>query len=535
MLMDQWFKSNLDIIFFIYGLAFVGMGIAIWAQPKKGSSFKLASILWLLAGFGFIHGANEFLDMWAIIKGQNPIFDIIRSLALIISYLFLFEFSRRLFRICGQKYLEGLSRVFGWWMTLAITLVIFTLGFKSGDFWKTGTIWARYLLGFPGCIFLSISFISYYQYEKKELAALKVKKYFFWAGISFFTYGLLGGLVVPKADFFPSNLLNTDYFFSVTGVPVQGPRAVIAIIIAWSICGILRIFNWETVERLKREIGERKRAEKALQGINLDLEARVRQRAEELQNTCDELRETQFQLVQSAKMASVGQLAGGIAHEINNPLTGVLNNVQLIKLEVQINKKEFNPDAFRRMLDIVEESALRCKKITDSLLGFSRAATGRFVPVSVNDLVKRIADIVAYEMKAHNISLQIGFPDRLPQVLGEPQLLQQVIFDLVNNAKWAVEKKAPAVGGTITISASPDASGRRLLISVADNGIGIAPENLKKIFEPFFTTKPEGEGTGLGLSIVHNIIKQHNGDIGVESKPGEGTVFEISLPVLGNV
>lgn len=161
-LIYQWSQHNLDIVFFIYGLAFVAMGIAIWVQPKKGSEFKLANILWLLAGFGLIHGTNEFLDMWAIIKGRSPVLDIVRSFILIVSYLFLFEFGRQLFRICGKKYFEKVANLFGLWLTLIIGLTVFIFGSLSADFWKTGSIWARYLLGFPSGLLISFGLVSYY-------------------------------------------------------------------------------------------------------------------------------------------------------------------------------------------------------------------------------------------------------------------------------------------------------------------------------------------------------------------------------------
>lgn len=250
-LIYQWSQRNLDIVFFIYGLAFVIMGIAIWVQPKKDSAFKLANILWLLAGFGLTHGTNEFLDMWAIIKGRSPVLDIVRSFILIVSYLFLFEFGRRLIRICGQKYLEKITKLFGWRLTLVIGLAVFIFGFISTDFWKIGTIWGRYLLGFPGGLLISFGFVLCYECEKKEIGPVKVKKYFFCAGVSFLIYGILGGLVVPKADFFPSNWINTDSFLSVVHIPVQIFRTICAVIISWATVGILKIFKWEDATRLK--------------------------------------------------------------------------------------------------------------------------------------------------------------------------------------------------------------------------------------------------------------------------------------------
>jgi PAS domain S-box-containing protein len=278
----QWFQRNLDVVFFIYGLAFVIMGIAISAQPKKESEFKLSKILWILAVFGLIHGSNELLDMWAIIKGRSPVLDIVRSVILIVSYFFLFEFGRHFFCICGQKYLEKIAKLFGWLLTLIIGLAVFIFSFLSIDFWKIGTIWARYLLGFSSGLLISLSLVMYYKYKEKELEPIKAKKYFFSASWFFLAYGILSGLIVPKADFFPANVINTDSFLSVVHIPVQVFRTFCAVMITWSICGILRIFNWETVEKFRREVRERKLAKDALQKAYDDLELRIQERTKEL-------------------------------------------------------------------------------------------------------------------------------------------------------------------------------------------------------------------------------------------------------------
>ena len=135
-------------------------------------------------------------------------------------------------------------------------------------------------------------------------------------------------------------------------------------------------------------------------------------------------------------------------------------------------------------------------------------------------------------MKLQNIIIEKQLEPNLPLVSGNFQLLQQCIFDIITNARWAIRKKSDN-GGTITIKTHYDERFRKTAdISISDTGVGIAQENLGKIFEPFFTTKPVGEGTGLGLSIVYNIIKEHNGIVTVESEPGQGAVFKISLPAI---
>ncbi|MBI4974927.1 MAG: hypothetical protein HZC19_03915 [Candidatus Omnitrophica bacterium] len=249
---------------------------------------------------------------------------------------------------------------------------------------------------------------------------------------------------------------------------------------------------------------------------------------EKLKDAYNKLRETQVQLLQAAKMASIGMLAGGVAHEINNPLTGILNNVQLVKMTIEKNKP-FDLNEFKEVLGAIEESALRCKKITQSLLSFSRISKGEFKLVSLNEITLEVLDLIEHEISLENIVIKREFAADMPQVLGDPQLLKQVIFDIIINAEWAIRKKTSKEGGMIDVETAYDSQNKHVTLSISDTGIGISEENLNRIFEPFFTTKPVGEGTGLGLSIAYNIIKSHNGSIEVESQEGRGTTFKIIL------
>ncbi|MFA5157321.1 MAG: ATP-binding protein [Candidatus Omnitrophota bacterium] len=261
-------------------------------------------------------------------------------------------------------------------------------------------------------------------------------------------------------------------------------------------------------------------------------EVTERQRAEgSLKIAYEKLKQTETQLIQSAKMASIGQLAGGVAHEINNPLTGVLNNVQLIRMEAE-SRAQFSVDDFKELLSVIEESALRCKRITQSLLDFSRASARSFQPLSLNELTGKVIVLISHEMQLQNIFIRTELEPNLPLISGDPQLLQQVIFDIISNAKWAIEKKSGKGGGKIVIRTSYDHDIKQVTLSISDTGIGISKENIGKVFDPFFTTKSVGEGTGLGLSIVYSIIKEHMGNIRIESEPEKGTVFTIELPVL---
>ncbi|MBU2257967.1 MAG: hypothetical protein KJ926_02460, partial [Candidatus Omnitrophica bacterium] len=299
-----------------------------------------------------------------------------------------------------------------------------------------------------------------------------------------------------------------------------------------------------SIERLNKEIVERKKAEdklikllaeeiksREIMASMLDDNNKIR---EDLERSLNELKEVQAQLIQSSKMATVGMLAGGVAHEINNPLTGVLNNVQLIKM-IATDKKDFSFEEFKQLLDVIEESALRCTKITRSLLDFSHASKKESLLLSLNEIVEKVSILVTHELKLQNILIQQDFQPGLPAILGDPQLLQQVVFDLIFNAKWAIEKKSEKTGGAITIKTQYETGKNEVCLSISDSGIGISKENLDNIFQPFFSTKEVGQSTGLGLSIVYRIVSVHKGKITVESEVGVGTTFKISFPVISEI
>ena len=256
-LISHWFQNNLDIVFFIYGFAFIAMGISILVQPKEDSEFTIADIMWLLAAFGLSHGLNEILDMWSIIKGRNEVLDVVRWFVLISSYVFLFEFGRRLFRLSvspSSNLQVILSGLLVWWLLPLLGIFILITGFMSNDFWKIGSINTRYFLGLSGGLLIGSGFSLYYSANRKILEPLNVKKFFLLGSTAFFVYGILGGLIVPRADFFPSNWLNTDSFFSTVKIPVQVFRAICAITAASAVVGMLKIFNWESQTKLKQQL-----------------------------------------------------------------------------------------------------------------------------------------------------------------------------------------------------------------------------------------------------------------------------------------
>lgn len=231
-------------------------------------------------------------------------------------------------------------------------------------------------------------------------------------------------------------------------------------------------------------------------------------------------RELQGRMVQSEKMAAIGLLAGNIAHELNNPLTGIRSLAQVLLAEIPAG--QLRDDVME-----VEKAAGRSQKIIENLLDFSKGGSEQKQElVSMNEIVRRTLPMLKTAMREHRSELHLCEEEAKVRV--EPHLMQQVVFNLVNNACQAM--KDP---GTIAIETeiATDADGRRWsVLHVKDTGIGIPPEIIDSIFEPFFTTKEKGQGTGLGLSMSHSVIEKFGGDIGVKSRVGEGTEFTVRLP-----
>jgi two-component system NtrC family sensor kinase len=229
-------------------------------------------------------------------------------------------------------------------------------------------------------------------------------------------------------------------------------------------------------------------------------------------------------MIESEKMAAVGQLAGGVAHEINNPLGGILAFAQLMRRDAGRSAQD------EESLSLIEESALRCKRIVQSLLQFARRSRDEDRrEFDLSRCVDDAAFLFQGQLKgAPKAKLAIALASGLPQLHGNPAQLAQVVLNLLQNALYALGDN----GGVLTISSGQ--AGEELFFSVEDTGSGIAPEHLDHIFEPSFTTKPPGEGTGLGLSIAYRIVHDHGGRFEVKSELGKGSRFTVTLPIPRN-
>jgi len=231
-------------------------------------------------------------------------------------------------------------------------------------------------------------------------------------------------------------------------------------------------------------------------------------------------------LLQSQKLAAIGEVAAGIAHEINNPLAVITQETEWMEhlLAPPLPMSEQTYSAVRQGLKDVQAQVNRCADITHSLLSLARNWTPILQPVDLNTLAEDMAKLVELEARQRNVTLDRRYAPDLPEALLDPPLMRQAILNLLVNALHAVEG-----GGVISMATAPGPEGGCIL-RVADTGPGIPEQNISRIFDPFFTTKAPGKGTGLGLAITHRIIDRLGGTITAESPPGKGAVFTISLP-----
>jgi len=266
-------------------------------------------------------------------------------------------------------------------------------------------------------------------------------------------------------------------------------------------------------ERLKTAIHD-------LHAVTRGLERTVEERTRQLLAA-------QQRLIQSDRQASLGQLAASVAHEINNPIAGVLNLSHLMR---RLLRDDGVPPErlldFKRYLEQVTAETARVGRIVSDLLAFSRRSAPQTSPADLNQIVESTCSLLSHKLELLGIREELSLDAHLPQAVCDKSQVQQVVTNLVMNAAEAMAK-----GGTVRVSTSIANGGGWVALRVADTGIGIPEDRLSRIFDPFFTTKEEGKGVGLGLAVVYGIVRAHGGAIDVQSRPGEGTVFTVTLPV----
>jgi signal transduction histidine kinase len=252
---------------------------------------------------------------------------------------------------------------------------------------------------------------------------------------------------------------------------------------------------------------------------NARLHERLKTRNRELHQAMRELQEAQEQLIQKEKLASVGQLAAGVAHEINNPLSSILLYADILCQEISAQNAQQYQD-----LQMIMKEAKRCRIIVNDLLSFSRQNEVMAQPTDLNALLEEIAEEIGIHERFQGVGIQMDLDSELPLIEADPFQLRQVFCNLMNNAADAM-----LGGGTLTLRTKKGPWPELITAEVQDTGEGISEENMKRLFTPFFTTKPVGKGTGLGLAIIYGIVKMHRGQIEVQSQVGQGTTFTLTL------
>jgi signal transduction histidine kinase len=245
-------------------------------------------------------------------------------------------------------------------------------------------------------------------------------------------------------------------------------------------------------------------------GIFKDLTERLRMERE--------LQKTREALLQSEKLAAMGRLTSQIAHELNNPIYGIMNTLELLKTEIPPESKR------RRILELSLSEVQRLSEMLRNMLSFSKPEEEKRRPVNINELLEGILMFMEKQMREANVQVETRFDGEIPEIKASTNQMRQVFLNMFKNAKEAMPR-----GGTLTVRTTKTDS--TVLIHIQDTGVGIPEEIRNKIFEAFFTTKQKVKGVGLGLSVCYGIIKDHGGDIMVKSEEGKGATFTISLPI----
>ncbi len=458
------------ILYLFYGGVFFAIGVSITSRDTSVSQMGIARYLWLLALFAYFHGAHEWLELYLKIHPE-PFPDHLTSQIIaanvglvFISFVFLILFGISVLRFVFPRlwyYPHFLSLVL---ILSCIILIISPSGAVHTDFFKFADLRSRNLIGFPGALSsgLGLVFFSKTVRNISDRGALN----FFGAGVSLIIYGIFTG-TIPSGTIVP-----------LLGVPVELMRGVSAAFILHFIMNALHIFD---IER------------------KLVIEERL------------------HRFTKSEKLSSLGKLAAGIAHEINNPLSNVSINVEMLEKEVKDGKDRIKMEERFRA---IERNLYLASKIAKELLSFSSDRQLEFESVGIGDIIQNAIDLLGPVKKDYQFNINVNENSRVKAI---PWKLEEVMLNILINAMEAMHD-----GGVIDIRTSY--GGDDVVIEISDTGVGIRPEDLDRVLDPFFTTKEVGEGTGLGLSICFGIMETHDGNIEIRSKHGESTTVALTLP-----
>ncbi|MCF8055817.1 MAG: HAMP domain-containing histidine kinase [Desulfocapsa sp.] len=452
-------------LYLLYGLAFFTLGVAILSRDVRFSELGIAKIIWLLALFGITHGFHEWLELLEYLTPsiRTPTFSLFRLIVVNVSFLFLLYFGLFLNIITYYNdqalqttpgIVKALIGIFA--LSLICTTTYFDLG--SGKDAMT-----RIFVAFPGGLLSGVGLIMYSRTARTFSSKVAIN--FIFAGIFMCCYAIASGII-------PSNVV-----VPLVGVKIILFRGVCAFLIMLFTIRALSVFNLE-----QREI------------IN------------------DKL----LRFSQSEKLASMGILAAGIAHEINNPLTNASLNLEMLKDQVEDDEK------INQKIDAIDRNLTRASKIAKELLHFSREKVTTLEPTDINQVLRSSYTLLNNQKLSSIISLNLK---EIPKIIGISWKLEEVFINLLMNSIDACTAE-----DSIEIKTYTEENCVKVMIT--DTGYGIVEEDLFKVFDPFYTTKEIGKGTGLGLAVSYNIIKQHGGEITLASSEHGGTVMTLSFPVM---
>lgn len=458
-------------LYLFYGMAFFAMGVSITSRDTRASNLNIARSLWLFSLFAYTHALLEWFSLYLILYSSQfhqslllPI-NTVKLLLLLFSFCFLLLFGISAF---GMVFPERKRQIYLLFPFLFVLLLV-TSGL--GDQGSAGFHFAlvdlriRNFIGFPGAIISGLGLILYSQTVRhiSRRGALN----FVGAGISLACYGVLAGLV-PSGNVLP-----------LLGGPIELYRGLSALVILYFVMHALYTFD---IER------------------KLQIEERLNRFAH------------------SEKLHSLGKLAFGVAHEINNPLGNVSINAELLKSDLQ-GMDDF--PRYEKRLTAIERNLDRASKIAKELLFFSTNKEADFQATDVNEVLKGTLDLLGTRRNAYDISMSLMAGGHISAI---PWKLEEVFLNVILNAMDAMPG-----GGRIRIVTERSAD--RILVRISDDGPGISSEDLPNVLDPFFTTKDVGKGTGLGLSICFGIMEMHGGSIDLSSPDGAGTTVLLDFPI----
>lgn len=528
---SQFFQHNMVLVFFVYGLAWTVMGLAITLENRKQTGGALASSLPFLAAFGFLHAAVEWGDMLFLIPSEVsaisgiPALRPIKIVLLGVSTACLAVFGARL--IIGTmgkpRWLKSVPYLlFFLWLTTPFVVphLLITgdvslpaantdclqchLSVPAGNtnphpsdwvpWTSSAEVWARYLLYLPGLALTAAGLLMQGRvFQRMKL--LQIARDCRFAAAAFIMNMFFAGLIVAPASYFPASVFNYNWFVSLVGIPPQVFRTLMALIIAFFVVRILRVFELENAKQLDQ----------------------VRQESFEAQlHAAHEV----------SRMKS--EFVSNVSHELRTPLNAIIGFSELLLDETY---GKLNPKQMRHVSN-VHTSGKHLLQLVNDILDTSKLEAGKLqINLLALPLDDQITTVVAAGRnigRSKSIVVDAQIPPDMPRVLADPTRLNQILYNLVSNAV-----KFSPQGGKVTIAVKQ--SRDMAQVSVADTGIGISADDMEKLFVPFQQLGPVGaeqyQGTGLGLSLTKQLIELHGGKIWVDSKPRRGATFYFTLPL----